>query len=190
VAAQAGPTAGRRLLATTLGVVPGLAHVLLLERTGTGTLLFLLFLAGAQAAAWGRYLVEAEWSSDLFQAGCAAAALAWLVSFLDVARLVLFRNHARRAALRARLADEGVRHYAAGRLVKARAAFREALELDLRDPDILFWYACVEARRGRVKRALRSLRRCRKYDRTGKWAFLVGREEARLRGPSAGASGG
>lgn len=92
MAAQARPAAGRRILATALGVVPGLAHVLLLDRTGTGTLLFLVFLAGAQAAAWGRYLVDSEWSSDLFLAGGAAAAAAWLVSFLDVARLTLFRG--------------------------------------------------------------------------------------------------
>lgn len=190
MAAQARPTVGRRLLATALGVVPGLAHVLVLDRPGTGTLLFLLFLGGAQAAAWGRYLVEAEWASDLLVGGSVAAAAAWLLSFLDVARITLFRNYEKRAALRAKLADEGVRFYAAGRLEKARRAFREALALDLRDADILFWYGCVEARRGKPKRARRSFRRCRKYDRAGKWTFQVGREEERLAGGPPAADGG
>lgn len=180
MAAQHRPKVGTRLLATMLGIVPGLAHVLLLERTGTGTLLFVLFIGAAQAAAWARYLLTDDWAADLFNAGCAVAAAAWLWSFLDVARLTLFRNYEKRRALRAELASGGVRLYAAGRLEKARASFRRALDLDLRDADILFWYGCVESRRGKAGRARRAFRRCRKYDREGKWAFPLEGEEARL----------
>jgi TolA-binding protein len=172
------------------GVVPGLAHVLLLERTGLGAMFFLLFLAGADAAAAGRYLVEAEWASDLYTAGSVVAAAAWLAAYVDMARLTLLRNYEKRAALRRDWSREGVRHYAAGRLAKAHGSFRACLRLDRRDADALFWYGCIDLRRGKLRRAARAFRRCRKHDHAGKWEFQVGEQEARLAAAERAARGG
>jgi tetratricopeptide (TPR) repeat protein len=151
-----------------------------------------LFVLGAQAAILGLYVLEEEWASDAYFAGCAVAAAVWLASWLDVARLVVFRDYARRAEDRKRLTSEGVRAFAAGHLQKARDAFRDCLDLDPRDPDVLFWYGCVEAALGRRKRALRAFRRCRKHDLERKWDFEIGREEARLAAAArvAGETGG
>ncbi len=162
------------------GIVPGLAHVLLLDRTGVGALLFVLFIGGVDAAVAGRYLIEAVWAPDLYTAGCALAGAAWLAAYLDMARLTLLRNYEKRAALRKDLTRQGVRLYAAGRMNQAHKAFRSCLDLDHRDADVLFWYGCVEARRGKFGRARRAFRRCRKHDHAGKWAFQVGEQEARL----------
>lgn len=180
MATESRPAVGRRLQAMVLGIVPGLAHVVLLDRTGVGTVQFVLFMAGVDAAVAGRYLLDREWSSDLFTAGCVVAAAAWLWSWIDMVRLTLLRNYEKRARLRDTLSSEGVRHYAAGSMEKAHASFRACLALDHRDADVLFWYACVEARRGKEGRARRAFRRCRRFDVEGKWAFLAGEEEARL----------
>lgn len=180
MAIESRPAVGRRLQAMALGVVPGLAHVILLDRTGVGSLLFVLFLAGADAAVAGRYLVEAEWAADLYAAGCWVAGAAWLAAYVDMARLTLLRNYEKRAALRREWTAKGVRLYAAGKLNQAHKAFRDCLRLDHRDVDVLFWYACVEARRGKVRRARRSFRRCAKHDHAGKWTFLVEEQESRL----------
>lgn len=178
------PTVGKRIQALALGVVPGLAHIAVLEHAGMGTLLFVAFVAGADAAIAGLYLVEEEWGGDLYLAGCAVAGAAWLVAWLDMARLAFFRNYEKRAAERTRLAEEGVRLYAANDLPGARKAFRGCLDLDHQDPDILFWYGCVEARLGKARRARRSFRRCRLHDVERKWEFQIREQEARL-----GASG-
>lgn len=174
------PTVGRRLQAMLFGLVPGLAHVLLLDRTGVGTLYFMLFFAGVDAAFTGRFLLKAEYSSDLFTAGCALAGPVWLLAYVDMTRLILLRNYEKRAALRRTLSSEGVRLYAEGKMRAARKAFRACLALDHRDPDILFWYGVVESRRGKFGRARRAFRRCRKYDLDGKWTFQAGEQEGRL----------
>jgi hypothetical protein len=177
------PTLARRAQALFLGLVPGLAHILLLDRTGWGALYFVLFVLGADAALAGLYLLDEAWAGDAWAGGCAVAGGAWLVSFLDMARLTLFRDFEARAALRRKLTADGVRLYAAGRHRKARVAFRDCLDLDHRDPDVLFWYGCVESALGRPKRARRALRRCRKYDVDGRWAFQAKRLEARIDRP-------
>jgi hypothetical protein len=178
--AERTPSAGKRTRALLLGVVPGLAHIAVLDRPGTGTALFVLFVAGADAALAGLYLVGDRLSGPLYAAGCGVAGAAWLAGFLDVARLALFRDYERRAATRAALSAEGVRRYAAGDYAGARKAFRGCLSIDHRDPDVLFWYACVEARLGKPRRAARSFRRCRKYDAAGRWEFPIREQEARF----------
>jgi tetratricopeptide (TPR) repeat protein len=170
--------------------VPGFAHIFALERAGWGTVYFLAFVFGADAALAGLYLLDDAWSSQAYAAGCALAGAAWLASWLDTARLIVFRDYDRRTVLRARLTSEGVIYYASGHLLKARNAFRECLDLDHRDPDVLFWYGCVEAGLGRVRRARRAFRRCRKYDLARKWAFEVGRQEERLEEAARAKSGG
>jgi len=182
--AERKPTVWHRAQALVLGIVPGAAHIFVLDRPGWGTFFFVLFVLGCDAAVAGLYLLDESWSAQAYLAGCAAAGGAWLASWLDVARLAVFRDYEKRAALRARLTAEGVRHYAAGRLVKAADAFRDCLDLDPRDPDILFWYGCVEAALGRAKRARRSFRRCRKHDVDRKWGFELGRCEAALDVPA------
>jgi tetratricopeptide (TPR) repeat protein len=184
--AERKPTVGHRARALALGVVPGAAHIFVLDRTGWGTAFFVLFVLGADAAVAGLYLLDETWSAQAYGAGCAVAGGAWLTAWLDVARLVVFRDYEKRAALRARLTGEGVRHFAAGRLVKAQEAFRGCLDLDPRDVDVLFWYGCVEAALGRPKRARRAFGRCRKHDFDRKWAFELGRVEARLGDGAAG----
>jgi hypothetical protein len=174
------PTAGWRAKALALGLVPGVAHILVLDRPGVGTGLFVLFVLGAYGAVTGLCLVEEAWADRLYLAGCSVAGGTWLVGFLDAARLAVFRDYAKRAEMRDRLTKEGVHHYAGGHMKKARACFRRCLSLDSRDPDVLFWYGCAEARLGRSRRALRSFRRCRKYDLEGKWSFEIEREEARV----------
>jgi hypothetical protein len=174
------PTVGRRLQAMVFGLVPGLAHVLLLDRTGLGTLYFMLFFAGVDAAFTGRFLLKSESASDLYTAGCALAVPVWLWAYIDMTRLILLRNYEKRAAMRKTLSSEGVHLYAEGKMRAARKAFRACLALDHRDPDILFWYACVETRRGKFGRARRAFKRCRKYDLDGKWNFQVGEQEGRL----------
>lgn len=176
------PTVGKRIQALALGVMPGLAHIAVLERPGIGTLLFVLFVAGADAAIAGLYLVEDAWGEHLYLAGCVVAGAAWLGAWLDMARLAFFRDYEKRAAERKRLAEEGVRLYAAGDLAGARHAFRGSLDLDHRDPDILFWYGCVEARLGKARRAHRAFRRCRLHDLERKWEFQIQEQEARLGG--------
>ena len=178
--AERKPTVWNRVRALALGVVPGAAHIFVLDRTGWGTFFFVLFVFGADVALAGLYLLDETWSAEAYLAGCAVASGAWLAAWLDVARLIVFRDYEKRAALRARLTGEGVRHYAAGRLMKAHDAFRECLELDPRDADVLFWYGCVEAALGRARRARRAFRRCRKHDFDRKWSFEVGRGEERL----------
>ena len=178
--AERKPTVWYRVRALTLGVVPGAAHIFVLDRTGWGTLFFVLFVFGADAALAGLYLLDEAWSAEAYLAGCAVAGGAWLAAWLDVARLIVFRNFDKRAALRARLTAEGVRHYAAGRLVKAHDAFRDCLDLDPRDADVLFWYGSVEAALGRPGRARRAFSRCRRYDFDRKWSFELGRGEERL----------
>jgi hypothetical protein len=179
-----------RVRAFALGLVPGVAHIFVLERTGWGTLFFVAFVLGADVALAGLYLLDEYWAGDAYTAGCALAGAAWLASWLDLARLVVLRDYEKRAALRAKLAAEGVKHYAGGHLLKARKSFRQCLDLDHRDPDVLFWYGCVEAGLGEVSRARRSFRRCRKYDIQRKWSFEVGRQEERLAEVAAGKSGG
>ena len=176
--AESKPTVGRRVQALALGVVPGVAHIFALDRTGWGTSFFVLFVFGADAALAGLYLL-----------GCGVAGAAWLASWLDVARLVVFRDYEKRAALRAELTEEGVGQYAAGRLRRAHQAFRKCLDLDPRDVDVLFWYGCVEAALGRTKRARRAFRRCSKYDFDRKWAFEVARGEERLAAEEAASPG-
>ena len=178
------PTVGQRAKALAFGVVPGLAHIVVFDRTGTGALLFVLFVLGADGAVAGLYLIEERWAGDLYTAGCVVAGLTWLGAWLDVARLAIFRDYEKRAALRRELTAEGVRQYAAGHLKKAHGAFRRCLALDHRDPDLLFWYGCVNARLGRVRRARRAFHRCRKHDLESKWTFEVAREEALLAEPA------
>jgi hypothetical protein len=180
MAAEARPTAGRRFQAILLGIVPGLAHILVLDRGGSGALHFRLFVIGAAAAVAARYLVETEYNSDIFLAGSVVAAAAWLVSFGDVARLVLFRDYEKRAALRDERGREGLRAYAAGDLGAAHRAFRGCLDLDGRDPDALFWFGIVEAARSKPKRAARAFRRCRRYDLDRKWVNELDAAEKRL----------
>jgi len=173
---EARPGVGRRLQTTVLGILPGLAHILVLDRAGAGTVFFLLFVLGADAAVTGRYLLEEDYAADLFTAGILLAAASWLVSYVDVVRLTLLRNYEKRAALRRTLTRDGVRRYAAGDHGGAREAFRKCLDLDARDPDALFWYGCVEARRGKFRRARRAFRRCLHHDAAGTWAWEVGRQ--------------
>lgn len=178
--AERKPTIGLRARALALGVVPGVAHIFVLDRTGWGTSFFVLFVFGADAALAGLYLLDEAWANEVYLLGCGVAGAAWLASWLDVARLVVFRDYEKRAALGARLAKEGVKQYAAGRLRKAHQSFRRCLDLDPRDADILFWYGCVEAALGRAARARRTFRRCTKYDFDGKWTFELGRTEERI----------
>jgi hypothetical protein len=185
VACEERPTVGRRVQALIAGLVPGLAHVLVLDRAGAGTALFLAFIVGADVAVAGRYLVEAEWAPDLYTAGWVLAAAAWLGSWLDMARLTVFRDWEKRAALRKQWSSEAVRLYAGGHLQKAGAAFRRCLSLDPRDPDALFWYGCVQARLGRQRRARRAFRRCRKHDLEGRWSFQIVEQERRVAEPRA-----
>ncbi len=175
--------------AFALGLVPGVAHIFVLDRTGWGTLFFVAFVIGADVALAGLFLLDEHWAGDAYAAGCALAGAAWLASWLDMARLVVLRDYEKRAALRAKLAAEGVKLYAGGHLLKARNSFRQCLDLDHRDPDVLFWYGCVEAGLGQVRRARRSFRRCRKYDTRGKWSFEVGRQEERLAASAATGAG-
>jgi len=187
--AERKPTVGGRVKALALGVVPGLAHIFVLDRTGWGAVFFVVFVFGADAALAGLYLIDEAWASDAYAAGCVLAGAAWLLSWLDVARLVVFRDYDKRAALHRRLTSEGVRLYASGHLKKARNAFRQCLDLDPRDPDVLFWYGCVESGLGRIRRARRAFRRCRKHDLDRKWEFELGRQEEGLSGtppPSGG----
>jgi tetratricopeptide (TPR) repeat protein len=186
--AERKPTVWTRVSALAFGVVPGAAHIFVLDRTGWGTLFFVLFVFGADAAVAGLYLLDETWSGDAYTGGCILAGAAWLASWLDVARLTVFRDYEKRAALRTRLVGEGVRHYAAGRLRKAHDAFRECLDLDPRDTDVLFWYGCVEAALGRGGRARRAFRRCRKHDFERKWTFEIRRSEERLLEDEAAAS--
>lgn len=167
------------------GLVPGLAHVLVLDRAGAGTAYFVLFVLGADAVVAGRYLVEADWASDLYAAGCVISGTAWLASWLDMARLAVFRDYEKRAALKKQWAAEAVRLYAGGHLQKAGGAFRRCLSLDPRDPDVLFWFGCVQARLGRPRRARRAFRRCRKHDLEGRWSFQIVEQERRLGEPRA-----
>lgn len=178
--AERTPTVWYRVRALALGVLPGAAHIFVLDRTGWGTTFFVLFVLGADAALAGLYLLDETWSAQAYLAGCTLAGAAWLAAWLDVARLIVFRDYEKRAALRARLTAEGVRFYAAGHLMKAHTAFRGCLELDPRDTDVLFWYGCVEAALGRPRRARRAFRRCRKHDFERKWAFELARSEERL----------
>jgi len=182
VLAEVRPSVGKRVQALALGLVPGLAHIAVLDRPGAGTLLFLLFVAAVDTALAGLYLVEGPLADRLYAAGGAAAGAVWLAAWLDMARLAFFRDYEKRAALRKQLVAEGVKAYAAGDLPGARRAFRGCLSLDHRDPDVLFWYGCVEARLGKVKRARRSFRRCRKYDLARKWEFQIGEQERGMEG--------
>jgi hypothetical protein len=183
VAHEERPTAGRRVQALLAGLLPGLAHVLVLDRPGKGVLLFVLFVLGADAAVAGRYLVEAEWAPDLYVYGCLVAGLSWLAAWLDVARLVVFRDYEGRAALKRERSREAVRLYAGGQIQKAGAALRRCLALDPRDADVLFWYGAVQVRLGRTRRARRAFRRCRKHDLEGRWAFQIEDQERRLGEP-------
>ncbi len=180
MAAEARPGIGRRVKAAVLGLVPGLAHVLVLDRPGVGTAYFLIFMAGVDAVVAARWLLDVDWAADLLLAGIAVAGLVWLVAFLDMARLAFFRDYEKRAEERRTLAGRGVRAYAAGRLGEARTAFRACLALDARDADALFWYGCIEARRGKRRRARRAFRRCVRHDLDGKWAWQTGVELERL----------
>lgn len=174
------PSVAWRAKALVLGLVPGLAHYAVFDRPGWAVLFFLPFVFGADAAVMGHYLFAEEWAADLYFVGCAAAGAAWLLAWLDTARLAVFRDYAKRAAQRREWAREGVAHYAAGRLRKAKGAFRRCLDIDQRDPDVLFWYGSVQARLGHGRGARRALRRCRKFDATGHWAFELDVLEARL----------
>jgi len=165
------------------GIVPGLAHVLVLDRAGAGTAFFVVFVLGADAIVAGRYLVEADWASDLYAGGCAIAGVAWAWSWIDMARLVVFRDYEKRAALKKQWAAEAVRLYAGGQLQKAGTAFRRCLSLDSRDPDVLFWLGCIQARLGKAGRARRAFRRCRKHDLEGRWSFQIVEQERRLDEP-------
>ena len=191
MAAERSLSAGKRIQALLLGLVPGLAHVVVLDRAGIGTLFFVLFVAGADAALAGMFLLETSWATDAYLGGCALAGAAWLASWLDMARLAVFRDYGKREEIRKRLTSEGVRQYAAGHMLKARGSFRKCLSMNHRDVDSLFWYGCIEARLGRVRRARRAFRRCRRYDLERKWAFEVEEQERRLReGPPAADGGG
>jgi tetratricopeptide (TPR) repeat protein len=174
------PGAWSRAQAMVLGLVPGLAHLLVLDRPGVGTAWFLLFVLGVDALAAAEFLFEESWTADLAAAGMAVASVAWLGSFLDVARLTLFRDYEKRAALRREHGGKGVRAYAAGRWGEARREFRRCLALDPRDPDALYWYGCVEARRGKVRRARRAFRRCLQYDPVDTWKWECERALAAL----------
>ena len=177
------PTVGRLAQALIAGLLPGLAHLLVLDRAGIGTLDFVLFVLGVDAAVAGLWLVEAEWAPRLYDAGCLLAGAAWLASWLDMARLAVFRDWEKRAAERKARSEEAVRLYAGGQLQKAAGAFRHCLSLDSRDADILFWYGCVLVRLGKARRARRAFRRCRKHDLQGRWTFQVEEQERRLDEP-------
>jgi len=181
--------------ALLLGAVPGLAHVLVLERAGTGTVLFVLFILGADAVVTGRFLLLTDYAGDLITWGARGATAVWVLAFADVLRLVLFRDYEARARLRAALCAEGIRLYVRDDLGGARKAFRRCLSLDERDADALFWYGCVEARRGKARRARRAFRRCLKHDVEGKWAWECEEQLRRLAGgpgvpPLTGGPGG
>ncbi|MHC4822219.1 MAG: hypothetical protein ACYTDX_10925 [Planctomycetota bacterium] len=178
------PSWSQRWKAMILGIVPGAAHVLILDRAGAGTVLFVLFMLGADAAVLGRWVLESSSSADVFAGGVALAAAAWLLSFLDIARLVIFRDYRGRAETRQRLCDEAITAYARDELNISRRALRQCLDMDARDPDVLYWYGVVEARRGKARRARRSFKRCLKYDETRKWAWECGRELERLKSAS------
>jgi tetratricopeptide (TPR) repeat protein len=165
------------------GLLPGLAHLLVLDRAGTGTVLFLLFVLGADAAVAGTFLLPSESAPEVYMAGCIVAGLAWTVSWLDMARLAIFRDYEGRAERRAKWEAEGVRLYAGGQIQKASEAFRECLSLDPRDPDLLFWFGAIQVRLGRPRRAQRAFRRCLHYDQDRKWAFEIAEQERRLREP-------
>lgn len=188
--AECKPTVGLRARALILGIVPGLAHIFVLDRPGWGTIHFVVFILGADAALAGLYLFEDQVGTWAYAAGCAAAGGAWLLSWLDTARLVVFRDYEKRAALRRQLTSEGVKLYAAGHLLKASGAFDRCLDLDSRDPDALFWYGVVEAAQGKVGRARRAFRRCRHHDVDRKWEFEVGRQEEKLEARAKDGSGG
>ena len=183
MAAEKRPTVGRRVQAIVFGLVPGLAHLLVLDRAGTGTVLFLLFVLGADAAVAGTFLLPTETAPEVYAAGCIVAGLAWTVSWLDMARLALFRDYEGRAERRAKWEAEGVRFYAGGQIQKASDAFRECLSLDPRDPDLLFWFGAIQVRLGRPRRAQRAFRRCLHYDPDRRWAFEIAELERRLREP-------
>lgn len=174
------PGVWSRMQALLLGLVPGLAHLLVLDRPGVGTVYFLLFVLGVDALVAAEFLLEVDWAADLTMAGILLSSGVWLVAFLDIARLTLFRNYEKRAALRKEHADRGVRAFAAGRFGESRRAFRACLDLDPRDPDALFWYGCVEARRGKKRRARRAFRRCLQYDPADHWKWECERALADL----------
>jgi tetratricopeptide (TPR) repeat protein len=188
--AECKPSVGLRVRALILGIVPGLAHIFVLDRPGWGTLHFVAFILGADAALAGLYLFEDDAATWAYVGGCGVAGAAWLISWLDTARLIVFRDYEKRAALRKQLTAEGVRLYAGGDLLKASGAFHRCLDLDHRDPDVLFWYGVVEAARGKTSRAIRAFRRCRHYDLDGKWDFEVGRQEEALEAAAKAGSGG
>ena len=52
------PTLAFRAQALLLGLVPGLAHILLLDRTGWGAVFFVLFVLGADGALAGLFLLK------------------------------------------------------------------------------------------------------------------------------------
>ena len=146
------PSIAKRWRAMILGLLPGAAHILVLDRAGAGAVLFVLFMVGVDVAVLGRWVLETTAAPDVFAGGVVLAASAWLAAFLDVARLVVFRDYRGRAALRRRLCDEAVAAFALGDLHAARKSFRACLDLSARDADVLFWYGVVEARRGKARR--------------------------------------
>ena len=183
VAAERRPTVGKRVQALVFGLVPGLAHLLVLDRAGSGTVLFLLFVLGADAAVAGTFLLQGESAPDVYAAGCIVAGVAWTAAWLDMARLAIFRDYEGRAARRAKWEAEGLRLYAGGQIQKASNAFRECLSLDPRDPDLLFWFGAIQVRLGRPRRARRAFRRCLHYDPDRRWAFEIGELQRRLDEP-------
>jgi len=180
VTEEKAPSFAKRWRAMILGVLPGAAHILVLDRAAVGAVFFVLFMVGVDAAVLGRWVLETSTAPDILMGGVFLAAAAWLAAFLDVARLVVFRDYRGRAEMRRRLCDEAIAAYALGNLHAARKCFRACLDLSARDPDVLFWYGVVEARRGKDRRARRSFKRCLKYDEQRKWEWECRRELVRM----------
>jgi tetratricopeptide (TPR) repeat protein len=155
-------------------VFPGCGHIAA-GRPARGLLLFFLF----GFAVDGFLYSQAQSILPPDQAGAAsvvrvialaAGFLLWAYAIADTTSLAL-----RRQRIEAR-ADAATSHIRLGLLASLRdqwpealRAFQTALRINDQDPDALFHVGVAYAHLGQRRKARRALRRCIRYDRSGKW---------------------
>ena len=153
-------------------VLPGCGHIAM-GHPGRGLLIFFLFGFAVDGVIYGHvnsFLPPQHAATTTYTLALVAGILLWVIAVADATRLV---RRERRAETQADLATAHVRRalvaYLAEDLRAAVAALGDALRIDPRDPDALFYLGVVHAHAGQRRQAQRALRRCLRHDLDEKW---------------------
>lgn len=169
-----------RLFALVLSIVPGWGHIYWgRERVGLG--LFTAFAVAFFGLLNGLFIYLGPGQQSLVYGSLFLIVGISIASWIDMFRRTAPERVRQEDALRDRHLRDGMVAYLRGDLAAAKSSFLACVRVDPLDVDALFGMGMACSRSGDFRGAAAWLRRVRRYDDEGKWAWEIRQEIRRIR---------